>query len=90
VGVEQRQPHHFLERHPVHEEDEFEGGRHPVGDVRVEEGGVLLGDDEVHLAEDVEGSTTGDAVDGGDDRLPEVVRLGADTLARISKSHSVL
>ena len=83
VGTEQRESHHLLEGHLVQEEDRLEGGRHAVGDVRVEEGGVVGGDDEVHLAEDVEGPAAGHPVDRGDDRLPEVVRLRADALARV-------
>ena len=44
---------------------------------------MVRGDDEVHLAEDVEGPATGHPVDRGDDRFPEVVGLRADALARV-------
>ena len=54
----------------------LEAGDHAVGDVRVEEGGVVGGDDDVGLAEQVERTAAGHAVDRRDDRLPEVVRFG--------------
>ena len=83
MGPEEGEAHDLLEGHLVQQVDGLECRRHAVGDVRVEEGGMFGGDDEVHLAEDVERPPTGHAVDGGDDRLPQVVGLGADALAGI-------
>ena len=63
--------------------DRFEGGRHAVGDVRIEERGVLGGDDELDLAEHVEGTAARHALHGGDHWLPAVARLRSDVAARV-------
>ena len=61
----------------------LESGDHAIAHVRVEEGGVLGGDDDVGLTEHVERAAAGHAVDGGDDGLPEVVLLRVDEHTRI-------
>ena len=78
VGAEQRQSHDLVEGHLRQHLDRLEGGRHPVGDVRVEEDGVVAGDDELDLAEHVEGAAARHPLHGRDHRLPEVAALRAD------------
>jgi hypothetical protein len=51
--------------------------------VRIEERGVVAGDDELHLAQHVEGTAARDAVHRGDDRLPEVTRLRPEVAPRV-------
>jgi hypothetical protein len=51
--------------------------------VRVEERGVIGGDDEVDLAEQVERAAARHAVDRGDDRLPTAVGAGSEQPAGI-------
>ena len=51
--------------------------------MRVEERGLLGGDDEVDLPQQVEGAAACHAVDGTDDRLPQVARLRAEVFTRI-------
>ena len=63
--------------------DRLERRGHAVRDVRVEERGVLGGDDELDLAEHVEGAAAGHAVHGRDHRLPEVAALRADVVAGV-------
>ncbi len=83
VVAEQRQPHDLAERHDPRHVDRLERGRHAVGDVRVEERGVLGGDDELDLAEHVERAAAGHAVHRRDHRLPEVAALRADVVAGV-------
>ena len=56
---------------------------HAVRHVRIEEGRVLRRDDDVDLAEHVQGAATRHAVDRRDHRLPEIVLFGVDALARV-------
>jgi hypothetical protein len=58
------------ERHSVRQQDGLVHRRHGVRDMRVEEGGALGRNDDVALAEEVEGTAAGHAVHRGDDRLP--------------------
>ena len=51
--------------------------------MRIKERGVLCRDDDVALAEEVEPSATGHAVDCGNDGLPQPLTLRADLLAGI-------
>ena len=51
--------------------------------MRVEERGVLGGNDELDLAEHVESAAAGDAVHGRDHRLPEIGALRADVVAGV-------
>ena len=83
VVAEERQPHDLGERRDARHVDRLERGGHAVGDVRVEERRVLGRDDELGLAEHVERAAAGHAVDGRDDRLPEVARLRAEVVARV-------
>ena len=83
VIAEQLHAQHLAERHLLQHVHRLEGGRHAVGHVRVEERRVFRGDDDVDLAQDVEGAAARHAVHGGDHRLPEVVRPRADVLARV-------
>ena len=63
--------------------DGLEGGGHAVGDVRVEEGRVVGGDDELDLAEHVERAAARHALHRRDDGLPAVHALRADVTARV-------
>ena len=63
--------------------ERLEAGHHAVGDVGVEEGGVLRGDHDVGLAQEVEGTAAGHAVDRRHDRLPQVVLFRVDAAARV-------
>ena len=83
VVAEQREPHDLGERHDPRHVDRLVRRGHPVGDVRVEERRVLRRDDELDLAEHVERAAARHAVDRRDDRLPEVVRLRPDVVARV-------
>ena len=66
-------PQRLPEGQLLHQVHRLEAGDHAVGDVGVEERGVLRREDDVGLTEEVERAAAGHAVDGGDDRLPEVV-----------------
>ena len=44
---------------------------------------MLRRDDDVRLAQQVEGATAGHAVDRGDDRLPQLLAARSDELARV-------
>ncbi len=81
--AEEGHPHDLAEGHAVQHERRLEHSRHAVRHVRVEEGGVVGGDEDVRLAEQVEGAPAGHAVDGGDHRLPAVVAARSEPAARI-------
>jgi len=83
VVAEERQPHDLGERRDAGHVDRLERRGHAVGDMGVEKGGVIGGNNEVHFAEEVEGSSARHTVDCGDHRLPEVIGFGADALARV-------
>ena len=83
LAAEQGEPDEVAEGHPARHLEGFEGGGHVEGQVGVEEGGVLRRDDEVDLAQHVEGPAAGDPVDRRDDRLPEVVGLGPQVVAGV-------
>ena len=83
LAAEEGQAHQVAEGHAPGHLQRLEGGGHVEGEVGVEEGGVLGGDDEVDLAEHVEGAAAGDAVDGRDHRLPQVVALRPEVLAGV-------
>src|SRR5450631_4496765 len=83
IVPEEGQPHDLSERHAVVHVDRLERRGHPVGDVRVEERGVVGGDDELDFTEHVERAAAGHAVDRGNDRLPEVRALRPDVVAGI-------
>ena len=89
VVAHQGHPQHLAERHAVQHLDRLEHGRHPVGDVRVEERGVLGGDDDVDLAEQVEGAAAGHAVHGGHHRLPALVGPGPEAAAGVDVGERV-
>ena len=78
VAAQEREPGDLSEGHAWHHDGRLVHGGHAEGEVGVEERGVLGGDDELHLAEQVEGARAGHAVDGGDDRLPAPVGLRAE------------
>ena len=83
VGAEQRHAHDFMERHLGEHLDRFEGRRHAVGDVRIEERGVFGGDDELDLAQHVEGTAARHSLHRGDHWLPAVARLRSDVASRV-------
>src|SRR5262249_29358508 len=83
VVAQQREAHDLAEGHDPRHVDGLERRRHPVRHVWVEEGGVLGGDDELDLAQHVEGAAARDAVDGRDHGLPQVGALGTDVVAGI-------
>jgi hypothetical protein len=76
--TEQGQAEHFAQRHAPQEMQRLVHGGHAEGDVRIEEGGVVGGDDDVGFTEQVGRSPAGDPVDGSDDRLPEAGRLRSE------------
>ena len=63
VVAQQRHAHDLAEGHVVQHQRGLEHRRHAVGDVGVEEGGVVGGHEDVGLAEQVEGAPAGHAVD---------------------------
>src|SRR5207248_1150130 len=63
------------ERHAAQQQDRLEGRDEAIGHMRVEERRVISSDDDVDLAEQVEGSATSHAVHGRDDRLPDFLAL---------------
>ena len=83
VVARQRDAQRLGQADPAHEADRLERGHQPVGDVRVEEGGVLRADDDVGLVEEVEGAGGADAVHRAHDRLPHLLPLRAEQLARV-------
>ena len=89
VVADQRHPQHLAERHAVQHLDRLEHRRHAVGDVRVEERGVLGGDDDVDLAEQVERAAAGHAVHGRHHRLPALVGARAEAAAGVDVGERV-
>jgi hypothetical protein len=83
AGAQQGQAGQLAKRQATGHLQGFEGGGHAVGDMGVEECGLLGGDDEVDFAEKVEGAAAGHTVDRPDDRLPQVARLRAEVLSWI-------
>ena len=83
VVAEQGHAHDLAERHAVEHQRRLEHGRHAVGDVRVEERGVVGGHDDVGLAEQVEGAAAGHAVHRRDHRLPALVAAWAEPAAGV-------
>ena len=65
--------HHGLDRHLADEADGLERHDLPDRDVRVEELGVRGGDDDVGVGDPVEPAAGAQAVDGRDDRLPDLL-----------------
>jgi serine/threonine protein kinase len=70
--------HQFAPGHLSEHEHGLETRSHAIGGVRIEERGVLSGDDELRLAKRVERTSAGHAVDRSNDRLPEISLLGAE------------
>jgi hypothetical protein len=57
VHAGQREAQHLADRHPLQQHHRLVDRAQAVADVRVEERGVLGGDDDVDLAEQVKGAT---------------------------------
>src|SRR5690606_14752080 len=78
VPADEGHPHHRLDRHLAHEPDALDGHDLAHRDVGVEELGVGGGDDDVGVGHPVEGPAGADAVDRGDDRLPDALVPGGE------------
>jgi len=78
VRAEQGHAQRLAQGELLQEMHRLEARHHAVGDVGVEEGGVLRRDDDVGLPEHVEGAAAGHAVDRSHHRLPHVVLLRVD------------
>jgi hypothetical protein len=89
VVAEQRQAHDLGEWHLLQHVDGLEGRRHPVGDVRVEEGGLGRTDRDVDLVHPVERATGDHPVQGGHHRLVDVLLLRAEEHAGVVRVERV-
>ena len=83
VVAEERHAKHLTERHVLQHLHRLVDRRHAVGDMRIEEGGVIGSDDDVALGEHVERSAARHAVDRTDHRFPEVARFRPEIVTRI-------
>src|SRR3984957_4316947 len=85
TGAEKRYAHDFSKRHLLQHVYGLEAGSHPKGDMRVEEGCILRGDDEFNFTEHVKSSSARDSVDRRDDRFPQIIGLWPDVVTGIIK-----
>lgn len=82
-GTEQGETGQFAEWHAAAHLEGLERGGHAVGHMWVEEGGGFGGDNEVDLAESIEGATACDSVDRSDHRLAQVAGRRPEVLTRV-------
>ena len=83
VVAHQRHAERVAQADAAHEPDRLERGHHPAAHVRVEERRVGRADHDVGLVDEVEGAGRAHALHRAHHRLPDLLPLGAEQLARI-------
>ena len=83
VVARQRDAQRLAQADAAHQADRFERRHHAVGDVRVEERRVVGADDDVGFVDEVERARGADALHRAHDRLPHLLPLRAQQLARV-------
>jgi hypothetical protein len=79
----ERDPERLGQADSPHEADRLDRGDQTERDVRIEERRVVGTDDDVGLVQEVEGACGADALHRTDDRLPHLLPLRAEQLARV-------